>query len=146
MTFLSSQKDEQRYRVVIALADLWDAKRGQDPDIDKLAQDTIDLQKIEQKAMEIASIALKPVLDFVKTGKLWSAEAEIERAEQLITNQVTNQIELEFIQKALFGTRNDISHQIDTALKTRDTILSAAQQNAIQAGNQMSDFIKQYPD
>ena len=146
LAYLTQQKDDKHYRPVIALANVWNARRGQDPDIVKIAQDCVDLQKIEAKAIQIAQAALKPATDLIAAGKIWSAEAEIVRAEDLIKSRITDALQLEFIERELFGTKNDVKNRIETADKKRDTILDVAQRDAVEGSKQYDAFVNLYPD
>jgi hypothetical protein len=146
LAYLTQQKDDKHYRPVIALANVWNAKRGQYPDIVKIAQDCVDLQKIEAKAIQIAQAALKPATDLISAGKVWSAQAEIARAEDLIKSHITDALQLEFIEREMFGTKNDVKNRIEVADKKRDNVLDIAQRDAVEGSKQYDAFVNLYPD
>ena len=146
ISFLRDLNNKNHYGEVVALANLWTVRKGQDQEIVTLSQEALDMQKLAVESTEILRTALQPVEALVQQGRLWEAKQSLDRSSIAIRNQVTDSKKRNMVDRLLSQAVEDLRAKIDVAQNLRDSILTLAEDDALSATPKLEEFRKQYPD
>ena len=146
LKFAAQMKEKENYRPTIALAATYTKQVTDDADISKLAQDCVHCIQMEAKALEIAKLVVKPINESIAADKLYTAQADLAKADESIALRVTDEVKLRAIKRETTACRNHLDKLLKATQAKRDTILEVAVRDAVEGKKQLDDFLKAHTD
>ena len=125
-SMLEQLRDASNYRAAVALANCYLRVVGDDRGIADLAQNSVDLQRQQAKAITVAKAALRPVTEMLTSNRIWQAKAELGRALNVVNDRMTDKFQREVFDKEIAAVRRDIDGKISEVRAKRDAILQKA--------------------
>ncbi|MEI6235736.1 MAG: hypothetical protein WCT04_21990 [Planctomycetota bacterium] len=144
--FAVRMKEKVNYRPAIALAATYTKQVADDQDISKVAQDCINCQKMEAKAIEIARVVAKPVNISIAANRLYTARAELTKADESIALRITDELQLRCIKREMADCHSQLDKMLKAVQAKHDTIMEVAARDAVEGRSQFDSFIKEYID
>lgn len=122
-SILEQLRDASNYRAAVALANCYFRVVGDDRGIADLAQNSLNLQRRQAKAITVAKAALRPVTEMLTINRIWQAKAELGRALDVVNDRMTDKFQREVFDKEIAAVRRDIDGKISEVRAKRDAIL-----------------------
>lgn len=146
LKFAAQMKEKENYRPSIALAATYTKQVTDDPNISKLAQDCIHCIQMEAKALEIAKLVVNPINESIAADKLYTAQADLAKADESIALRVTDEIKLRAIKREMSACHSRLDKLLKAVQAKRETIFEVAARDAVEGRKQLDGFVKTYTD
>lgn len=138
--------EANNYRPAVVLATTYNRNIKEDAQLTTIAQQAVDFQKAQAKAVSIARAATTAVADALKSKRVWTAKSEFEKSAATIRERVTDEQLLSFISVEMGRIKRELESAIQTAIKKRDQIMDVARKDAKEAAKQFEAFRTEYTD
>ena len=139
---LQQLPDASNYRAAVALANCYLRVVGDDSAVADLAQNSLDLQRRQAKAITVAKAALRPVTEMLASNRIWQAKAELARALDLVNDRMTDKFQREVFDKEIAAVRRNINSKISEVQTKRDGILQKARSDPNHTETELQRFLE----